>query len=96
MSRAHARSEKTAALERESKSLGEYLLMEVIGQGQFGVVYKALSRSHGNFVAVKKLAHEPERMGTLMVCCSLTPHQQHTLAPLHAQQTPLHTTNRTR
>ena len=43
-------------------------MMDCIGQGQFGVVFKALSRLHGNFVAVKKLALDKDKTGTLMVC----------------------------
>ncbi|KYQ88319.1 putative protein serine/threonine kinase [Tieghemostelium lacteum] len=37
------------------ESCGEYILMDIIGKGGFGVVYKGLHRTMGFFVAIKKI-----------------------------------------
>ena len=49
---------------------------------------QALSRLHGNFVAVKKLALDKDKTGTLMVCSSSSHHTA--LASLtHALRNPV-------
>lgn len=41
---------------------GQYIILETIGQGGFGITYKALDRMHGNYVAIKEFF--PDTMAT--------------------------------
>eukprot|EP00727_Mastigamoeba_balamuthi_P000775 m51a1_g10695 putative protein serine threonine kinase (1037) ;mRNA; r:143450-147940 len=52
--------------DRDRQALGgSYILMEVIGKGSFGVVFKAVHKAKGYFVAVKKLAAKREQAQSL-------------------------------
>jgi len=59
-------AKRNSVTEEDVTVLDDFILMDCIGRGQFGVVFKGLSRSHGNFVAVKKLAQEADKMSSLM------------------------------
>ncbi|KAF2068869.1 hypothetical protein CYY_009812 [Polysphondylium violaceum] len=39
----------------DKESVGEYILIDIIGKGGFGVVYKALHKTKGYFSAIKKI-----------------------------------------
>lgn len=46
-----------------SMSVGDYEKIEKIGEGTYGVVYKARSKKTGQFVAMKKIRLESEDEG---------------------------------
>jgi len=41
---------------KDKHTIGDYILLEMIGKGGYGTVYKGLHRSRGNFVAIKKIS----------------------------------------
>ena len=44
-------------------SIEDYVKIEKIGEGTYGVVYKARNKKTGNFVALKKIRLESEEEG---------------------------------
>ena len=52
------------ALPYETVLAGQYIIQEPLGQGGFGITYKALDRISGKYVAVKE--YFPESMATRM------------------------------
>ena len=41
------------------------MLMDCIGRGQYGEVFKAVSKTHGNFVAVKRIPQRKDAIASV-------------------------------
>ena len=52
----HKRKTKTKKKEKKNKTIGQYVMGDVLGKGGFGVVFKGLNTETGVQVAVKRVS----------------------------------------